>query len=411
MTLVLPDVRLAMNNDQFQRMLDVLRGAKLTHHEREMIRSELQTYMRAHPAKAPFLLRALDVVTFTMRASVLRPRFQFAALSLFLVFALGAGTSYAAEGALPGNPLYAVKIHVNEQIEGAFAVSPQAKAQWNAQLAARRLQEAEELASQNKLNAAASATLAAGLNEATNNFDTSVAALASSTADVATATDLQSSMEATLAVHAQVLTEIAEADPQVHVAVKPILSSVESKVAAITGAQASLTARVAANTDVAQKIAEAQRDVALGQLGQAQALIRATAHVDAAAGTSTTDDPDTLAAQTAIEEGEQHLAQGNYGAAMETFQAANLAAQEAKVRAYVQNEIHITPGVVLPTTTVPIGIIATTSASSSLPIVQIGATTTIEASGTATSAPEMATSSQATTSALEHGRLELNLGL
>ena len=375
-------------------MLNVLRGAKLTPHEKEMIRSELKMYMHTHPARAPLLLRALDSFTYALRTSVLRPRFQLAAASLVAVFAI-AGTSYAAEGALPGEPLYAVKIHVNEQIQGALATTPEAKAQWNAQLASRRLEEAEELAAQNKLNSSASETLAAGINQATDNFDASVASLASSTSDVATVADLQSGMEATLAVHAQVLSQIAQSDPQAHVAVTPILSSVESKVAAITGAQASLTARIASNTQVAQQVAEAQRDVALGQLGQAQALINAQAHVDTAANeSSSTTDPDTLTAQSAIEEGDQHLAQGNYGAAIATFQAANLAAHEAKVRAYVQNQIHVTSATLIPTTTIPVQITASVATS------DVATTTAATSSATST----------IRASEKRNGELHINLG-
>lgn len=350
MTPVLPDVRLShrMNNDTFQRILETLRSAQLTAHEKTLIRGQLQAYMREHPARAPFVVRWLDIFAFAAHASVLRPRFQLAAAALVLVFAVG-GTSYAAERSLPGDPLYAVKIHMNEPIQGALAISPEAKAQWNAQLAARRLEEAEELAAQNKLDSSASATLAAGLDQASENFDASVAAFASSTGDVAAVSDLQSGMEATLAVHAQVLNQIVQDDPGAHVAVMPILSNVQSRVAAITGAQASLVARVVANTQAAQRVAESQRDVALGQLGQAQALISAKAGVNT--GLSTSTDPDTLAAQTAIEAGDQHLAQGNYGAAIATFQAANLAAHEAKIRAYVENQIRVTPTFLFSTTT------------------------------------------------------------
>lgn len=62
----------------------------------------------------------------------------FAAV-VFFVFVLGSGgTSYAAQGALPGDVLYAIKIHVNELVETKLATTQVAKAEVQAVLAERR---------------------------------------------------------------------------------------------------------------------------------------------------------------------------------------------------------------------------------------------------------------------------------
>lgn len=57
---------------------------------------------------------------------------------IFLVIALafGSGAVLSAESALPGSVLYPVKGDFNESVRGAFAFSGEAKANWEARLAA-----------------------------------------------------------------------------------------------------------------------------------------------------------------------------------------------------------------------------------------------------------------------------------
>lgn len=87
--------------------------------------------------------------------------FAYAFVALLVV---SSGTAYAAQGALPGSPLYAIKINMNERVETALAVTPEAKIQVNAKLAERRIDEIKTLAEQGTLDA--STTL-----EAETNFD------------------------------------------------------------------------------------------------------------------------------------------------------------------------------------------------------------------------------------------------
>lgn len=74
-------------------------------------------------------------------------------LALAFLFLLGASTSFAAEGTLPGDALYPVKIHVNENVESTFSFGSKAMAETEAKHALKRLAEAEQLASVGKLDA------------------------------------------------------------------------------------------------------------------------------------------------------------------------------------------------------------------------------------------------------------------
>ena len=85
-----------------------------------------------------------------LRHNIQRPNIinflQFKFMPIFLIVTLlvsaGGGVSIAAEGALPGDGLYPVKISINEKVVAAFSVSVDAAANWEARLAERRLEEA-----------------------------------------------------------------------------------------------------------------------------------------------------------------------------------------------------------------------------------------------------------------------------
>jgi len=85
--------------------------------------------------------------------------------AVLVVVVLGTGTTYAAGGALPGSPLYAVKVGVNEPVRGALAFSNEAKVKFHTEVAEARLEEAEALASEGRLDSETSATLTANLTE------------------------------------------------------------------------------------------------------------------------------------------------------------------------------------------------------------------------------------------------------
>src|SRR3989338_2322917 len=77
-------------------------------------------------------------------------RMSLAGLLLFVL--AGTGTVSAAQGALPGDLLYPVKVSVNEKVEVALAPTPAAKAEVQVRLAERRVDEARELSVRGRLD-------------------------------------------------------------------------------------------------------------------------------------------------------------------------------------------------------------------------------------------------------------------
>lgn len=92
-------------------------------------------------------------------------RNMFAGILAFIILLTGGGTSYAAEAAIPGDILYPVKIEVNEKVMTALAHKEEKLADWSARQAERRLEEANKLAEQGRLNSDNSAHLAGQLKK------------------------------------------------------------------------------------------------------------------------------------------------------------------------------------------------------------------------------------------------------
>lgn len=59
---------------------------------------------------------------------------------------MSGSVSLAAENTVPGDVLFPVKVHVNENVRGTFSVTTKAKAEWEVRLVERRLEEVEKLA-------------------------------------------------------------------------------------------------------------------------------------------------------------------------------------------------------------------------------------------------------------------------
>ena len=90
-------------------------------------------------------------------------RMTMAGLALFVI--AGTGTVSAAQGALPGDLLYPIKVSVNEKVEVALAPTPAARAQVQAKLAERRVDEAQALASRGRLDKKTAETLTVDFDE------------------------------------------------------------------------------------------------------------------------------------------------------------------------------------------------------------------------------------------------------
>lgn len=136
-----------MKKINLQNAIRDLRRTGLTHDEKKDMLARIMQKPVSIPVESPFFKRSHFATFFPMKMA-------YAMAVLFLVVG-GVSTSYAAEKSVPGDALYPIKIRVNEQIKGVLAVKKEAKIEWEAEKAGRRIAEARELASQGRLDEAA----------------------------------------------------------------------------------------------------------------------------------------------------------------------------------------------------------------------------------------------------------------
>lgn len=315
--------------DDLKHIFEPLTKAALEERERVSMRNALLAHMHEHPARSPWRVRLSDAlgggVAWFDGSALSRLHFNPVATALLLILFCGAGTSYAAEGALPGDTLYPVKIHVNESVQGALAVSPTSQAAWNAERATRRLEEAETLAAQGRLTPGAQAQVQGGLAQATQEFDASVSVLAESH-DAPAVAAAQSDLEASLTAHEQVLSAISVALPEVEDDVKPILAAVRSRAQRTSDkreeTEATIAAAPAPAVHAAAMVMKKQATTELEDASVAVASSAPTAAVSAQV--------NTLTAQVMVDTGNTHMDEGDYGEAYGAFQAAVRSIHETK---------------------------------------------------------------------------------
>ncbi|MDE1925134.1 MAG: hypothetical protein KGH79_03060 [Patescibacteria group bacterium] len=193
-------------NNFFEQLKKAARDIRLLTQEKQAMRVRLYDAMKESP-----LFAATPEAAKQPRAHPSPYYFFFSpkwatALALALVAALGSGTAYAAQGALPGDALYPVKIHLNETVQTALATTPQAKAELNASLAETRLEEAETLAAQGKLDATTSAELAGNFDQHAQAAQTITTSLqAENPSDAA---QISAEFDSSLEAHSAILMEL-----------------------------------------------------------------------------------------------------------------------------------------------------------------------------------------------------------
>jgi hypothetical protein len=133
--------------DRFQQLRDHADTVRLTADEKGAMRSRLSAYMTMRPLRARATESFAKKTGWMFRLSPKLMPYSAAVLSLLLA---GGGVSYAAEGAMPGDTLYPVKVHVNEEVRGAFTTDDEGKAAWETFRAERRLDEARTLLEEDK---------------------------------------------------------------------------------------------------------------------------------------------------------------------------------------------------------------------------------------------------------------------
>jgi len=171
------------------------RRFRLTEKERAESRAVVDNFLHLNPAPV-FVSNRFKFLIF-QPAPVL--------LAVFLIFISGSAVAMGAEGALPGDILYAVKVYVNEPVVGSIKFSSQAKAEWQMAKTQRRLEEAEQLTVKGKLTHEVALNLK---NQIIASADGVEKEAVNNTAEMAGV--IRTNLEATLSAHHKVLDTLAD---------------------------------------------------------------------------------------------------------------------------------------------------------------------------------------------------------
>lgn len=307
---------------KIEKILHAARRVSLSHVEKEEMKRALRVFMAENPLRT-------QAYSFSARSFMYRISTHPLIAAIVLVSTLGVGTSYAAQTALPGDRLYPVKVGVNEPLAGILKTSDAEKAQWNASLATRRLEEAEILIARGKMSSAAQQEINANLEERTVRFNNAIESMRRNIHDAARVADAQSGLEVSLNAHARVLADMEERSPE---NVAPILEKVRAHADDLAHQRGETEDALSSQAnDSIKTIATERKHVAEEKIKSNRSRravlpvvsARATVEVEAAPvpGTSTRE----------MERGDQRLNEGRYGEAYVAFQAAIRDADESKI--------------------------------------------------------------------------------
>ena len=174
------------------------------------LREQLLAHTVAHPIRElSWLGRLRERLVSPTIITPLKPMRLAGLLSLIIILT-GGSVSLAAEQALPGDLLYPIKIHVNEEARAEFTFSPRAAARWQVRRVERRLDEADTLSQKGQLTADVRATLKADFDSDSTSAEEKIIQLHAQ-GDVAGATELANQLEvvlqATLKAHEDIFTD------------------------------------------------------------------------------------------------------------------------------------------------------------------------------------------------------------
>ncbi len=312
-----------------------IKNAKLTDSERAFMRNSLEFFVAEYPARAPFSIRVMDALSNTFSGTRHTRYATSAAVMCSLVLVSGIGTSIAAADALPGDALYSVKVNFNESLEGVLATNSESKAKLHARKVTRRLEEAETLAAEGRLTPAARAEIETQIHKTANAFDAAIAEVAES-ADPTVVAEVQSDMEASLVGHANVLASLSTDLPESRPTLAKILATVQTRAEMSKASREGAEGEFAeGHEDIVRVAAFKKKDTASTAVNRVRAKVgvpSTPAKRSVTARSLAAPAPTEITAEQAIQVGERKLEEGEYGDALNTFQAVIRATQAAEVQ-------------------------------------------------------------------------------
>ena len=314
------------NEKEFEALFREAAEVRLTPDERASLRRSLLAYMAEHPVRERRFERQ------TWQRSSLWSSLTFArpmpiALAGLLIIFSG-GVSLAAEGALPGDVLYAVKVNVNEELRARAAFSPEAKVAWEIRRAERRLEEAETLASRGELKAEARSQVEEHFGAQTERVRERIAEF-ESRGDVNSTAELSSNFEASLRAHEQILHRLGEVMGKAQGDVDMLRLKVKKTKDNAAAVRSEAEAKIATEVDAKARVAaEGRMSAAQEKVREVRSFLERTSSRHS---TEAEAEARIAVAEQTIADGKAKLDAGEAAEAFRLFQKSHRIAQEAKL--------------------------------------------------------------------------------
>ena len=192
-------------------------SVKLRVAEKRDLKERLVSYMEYHPL--PNELRTKSEEVKARAVPVVSEPFTHIKIPFASIFKYGVGVAvltllivpFAAEKAVPGDTLYAVKVRFNEELRSKLTFDSYQKVEWETERLNRRIAEARLLASEGKLTDEVEAEVAKAVREHTQKAREEIKHLREEDADEAAIASI--ALDTTLAVQATALrNDLATAD-------------------------------------------------------------------------------------------------------------------------------------------------------------------------------------------------------
>ncbi|MDO8557563.1 MAG: hypothetical protein Q7S09_00005, partial [bacterium] len=267
------------------------------------------------------------------------------AVITIIVALLGGGTSFAAQGALPGNALYPIKIYVNEGVAGAFQLSENAKAAWEVHLASERLDEAAQLSAKGELKGKNEEQVREAFTKHAEKAEDRAEKLREK-GNLTAAASVVSDLESSLRAHEGVLQLFTDASGTVRVITMKLNGTIKIRAEIEHEIEATSTPNV-------KPAAEGKIKAAENVIASVKSFLaaHATSTNSASTATSTVTTSTIAEANAKIQVAENLVAQakaevtaGHYANAFNLAQHALRTAQEARISLHLRFELKIEKG-------------------------------------------------------------------
>lgn len=182
-----------MNNEKWEKGISEIKNINLSENEKVVLLQKILTRSPYNPIVSPIF-----------SPSKLFTRHYTAIVSTVLIFVIAGSVSVSADNSLPGNILYPIKIKVTEPMRDLIKISTEDKTEWQIEKVNRRIEEAETLAAQEKLDDKKREEIQELFEKSFSKIDDSVKSFEASS----TRERVKSELEKRIEIHSKIVEEV-----------------------------------------------------------------------------------------------------------------------------------------------------------------------------------------------------------